>query len=175
MPVIAEPSPYRELAAAYALEGKMDDAKTALAEALRVKVPNSPSNRLRAQNTSYPVPAGRPAQGGAARGVSETRKIAAILVGRRRRLQPHGGRGRGSHAGAAAGAARRPHRSIDRRARRARGPCCADPRTPALAHRPAFPPEATFAAIHDSCSASGRSPTHCRRLSLQARERREST
>ena len=27
--------PYRELAAAYALEGKMDDAKTALAEALR--------------------------------------------------------------------------------------------------------------------------------------------
>ena len=58
---------YRELAAAYALEGKMDDAKTALAEALRLSpkltVKSGRAHKLRAG------PAGRPAQGGAAGGV----------------------------------------------------------------------------------------------------------
>ena len=46
--------PYRELAAAYALEGKMDDAKTALAEALR----QSPKLTVKsvARTNPYPVP-----------------------------------------------------------------------------------------------------------------------
>ena len=46
--------PYRELAAAYALEGKMDDAKTALAEALRF----SPKLTVKsvARTNPFPVP-----------------------------------------------------------------------------------------------------------------------
>ena len=46
--------PYRELAAAYALKGKMDDAKTALAEALR----QSPKLTVKsvARTNPYPVP-----------------------------------------------------------------------------------------------------------------------
>ena len=53
MPVIAQAYPYRGLAAAYALKGKMDDAKTALAEALR----QSPKLTVKsvARTNPYPV------------------------------------------------------------------------------------------------------------------------
>ncbi len=60
----------------------------------------------------------RPAQGRDAGAMSETRKLAAILCRRCRRLFQARRRGRGSHPGAAAGAAQRSDRPDHRRAPR---------------------------------------------------------
>ena len=70
--------PYMELAAAYALEGKMDDAKPLWRRPF-VKVPNSPSNRSHAQTLIRS--SRRPAQGGAARRSEWARSVACPLPG----------------------------------------------------------------------------------------------
>jgi tetratricopeptide (TPR) repeat protein len=70
--------PYRELAAAYALAGKMDDAKIALAEARRL----NPKLTLKwvAQHKPSAGRARRPAQGRADGGVNAARRLVAILA-----------------------------------------------------------------------------------------------
>src|SRR3984885_11808949 len=104
----------------------------------------------------------RPAQGGAAGGVSETRKIAAILVSDMVGYSRLAGADEDRTLSRLRGLRSDP---IDQRspcttgawrARLSRGvPNC---RPVMLRSRPAaIPPEATFAGIHDRCSASGRS------------------
>ena len=70
---------YTNLAAAYALKGKMDEAKTALAEARRLN-PKLTVKWMIAHTPESAACVRRFAKGGAAGRMSETRKIAAILV-----------------------------------------------------------------------------------------------
>ena len=70
--------PYTDLAAAYALDGKMEEATSALAEARRLNPELTSNGRKPIRDHTAAV--GGPAQGGAAGRMSETRKLAAILV-----------------------------------------------------------------------------------------------
>ena len=67
------------LAGSYAFLGKMDEAKPALAEARRLN-PNLTVKWFITHSPNVPKADRRPAQGRAAPGMSETRKIAEILV-----------------------------------------------------------------------------------------------
>ena len=60
--------PYRGLAAAYALEGKMEEAKSALAEARRLN-PQLTLKWQQSHSLKYTAAIGGPAQGGAAGGM----------------------------------------------------------------------------------------------------------
>ena len=73
-------SPHEVLAAAYALSGKDQEAKAELAETMSVNPGISSMRSLSTIDSEDTAAARRPAQGRDARGVSETRKIAAILV-----------------------------------------------------------------------------------------------
>ncbi len=71
--------PHANLSAAYALAGKTDEAKSALADARRLN-PNLTRQVADRPCAEFAAAVRGPAQGGAGRGMSETRKLATILV-----------------------------------------------------------------------------------------------